>query len=71
MARRISAKWLAVTALMLTAGCGREGGANPSTAGVEVTRQAVTGAYCTGLLADFCDDFQDGNATSPAWTVRD
>jgi len=69
MAKRISAKWLAVTALVWSTGCGGRG--SPSTAGVEVTRQAVTGAYCTGLLADFCDDFQDGNATSPAWTVRD
>jgi len=31
----------------------------------------LTGAYCTSVAADFCDDFQDGNATSPAWTRRD
>jgi hypothetical protein len=70
MAKGISANWLAVAALMWSVGCGR-GEGSASTAGVDVTRQAVTGAYCTGLTADFCDDFQDGNATSPAWTVRD
>ncbi|HJX55069.1 MAG TPA: FG-GAP-like repeat-containing protein, partial [Polyangia bacterium] len=71
MAKKISARYLIVTALMWSAGCGRGGRSNPATARVEVTQQALTGAYCTGLTADFCDDFQDGNATSPAWTVRD
>ena len=71
MAKNLSAKWLTVMALIWSAGCGQGGKSSPGSAPVEVTRHAVTGAYCSGVTADFCDDFQDGNATSPAWTVRD
>jgi len=69
-----SAKWLVLMMMAWSTGCGqgrsKQESASP-TGEIETTQQAVTGAFCAGVTADFCDDFQDGNATSPAWTVRD